>query len=212
MRLKLSDLWAVLYLVTITSFLIFGTTTFVSLTKAFPFPMGFLKIALLGTFGECLKRRLASGSWIPDRLFLRAFIWGCFGILFTWMFPYSDGGVMTLIKQRLWPDGSGLWLAFSKSLWVNFIGGFLFSMMFVHYWLDIMLAQKKFCYPWNILARPENIRWGKIVILTMLLWWILAHTITFSLPPEWRVVCSGYLAITLGYILSLAATPKPENK
>jgi len=209
-QFKLSDLWATIYITAITSFLVLKTAEFVSLTRTFPELMGFLKIALLGTFGECLKRRMTVKSWIPEQLIVRAVVWGGFGIWFTSIFPFCDGGVTTLINQGLWLKGPEFWLAFSKSFWANIGSGFLFFMMFVHYWIDIMLARKTFLWPWDrdVIGNPKAAKWAKVVMPSMVLFWVPAHTITFCLPPEWRVISAAVLAIALGFILSLAASKK----
>ncbi len=90
------------------------------------------------------------------------------------------------------------------STWINLFAGFGFFMMFVHYWTDSMLV-RGFHAPWQLLGRPETVRWGKVILISIVLFWIPAHTFTFLLPPVWRILFAAYLGIALGLILSFAA-------
>ncbi|MEL7656378.1 MAG: Mpv17/PMP22 family protein, partial [Bacillota bacterium] len=44
---------------------------------------------------------------------------------------------------------------------------------------------------------------GFTIIKTIPLFWIPAHTITFSLPGEYQIVVAAFLSIVLGIFLSL---------
>ncbi len=200
MKLKLSDLIALLYFAAITAFIFLAKDTFIYLTKTYPYPMGFIKVGLLATFGECLKYRLTNHKWIPYKICLRFLVWGLFGIWFAAAFPYSDGGVVALDNGGLWPGASAL----SKSAWINILGGYAFFMMFIHYWMDTMIAEGP-CWPWKIFGTPQSVKWAKIVFIAMFVWWLPAHTFTFSQPPEWRVVIAAYLSVSLGLILAFAS-------
>ena len=203
-KLRWSDLLAAMYFIVITLLLFLQRDQFISLTKAYPYLLGFLKVALLATFGECLKHRIGSDkSWIPSRIVIRFFVWGLFGMWFTWAFPHTDGGVTALIAQGFWPNGSAVWLAFSKSLSINILSGYAFFMMLIHFWFDVMI-DKRFCSLWGVFGESEARRWAKRVILSIPFFWLGAHTGTFSLPPEWRIVCAAYLAVCLGATLAFA--------
>jgi hypothetical protein len=43
-----------------------------------------------------------------------------------------------------------------------------------------------------------------VVVKTIPFFWIPAHTITFLLPPEFRIIAAAFLSIALGIILSFA--------
>jgi len=51
-------------------------------------------------------------------------------------------------------------------------------------------------------------QWGFVFKKTIPLFWIPAHTITFILPEEWRVLFAALLGVALGVLLSLAGTKK----
>lgn len=198
--MRLSDGVGALYLGAITAFIVFQNELFIRLTETYPYPMGFAKIALLATFGECLRHRLTTGHWIPDKIAVRVLVWGGFGLWFTAAFPFVAGGVQAISASHLWVPANPFWM----SVWINLIGGYAFFMMFTHYWIDTMIVQG-FCWPWEVLGRPKTQRWAKIVFISLILFWIPAHTITFSLPPALRVTSAAYLSIALGIILSFAA-------
>ena len=60
----------------------------------------------------------------------------------------------------------------------------------------------------SLLELVETFRWHTfisfVVIKTIPLFWIPAHTITFLLPAALRVVMAAYLSIVLGVILVYA--------
>jgi hypothetical protein len=188
------------YVGAITAFIVFQNELFISLTERYPYPIGFAKIALLATFGECLKYRLTTWQWLPAKIAIRFLVWGLFGLWFTAAFPFVAGGVQALSAGHLWASASPFWM----SIWINLIGGYAFFMMFTHYWIDVMIAEG-FCWPWEVLGRPETSRWARIIFISLVLFWIPAHTLTFSLPPALRVTSAAYLSIALGIILSFAA-------
>lgn len=194
------DLLGALYLGVITAFIVIKTDLFITLTQAYPYPMGFAKIALLATFGECLRHRLTTANWLPSKIALRFLVWGGFGLWFTAAFPFVDGGVKAISAGGLWLSDNAFWM----SLWMNALSGYGFFMMFIHYWIDTMLTNG-FCWPWDVLGKPGTGRWSKIIFISLIVFWVPAHTLTFSLPPALRVACAAYLAIALGIILSFAA-------
>jgi hypothetical protein len=198
---RLPDLLGAAYFLAITGLLVTEPSLVAALTKAHPYAMGFVKFAILATFGECLKNRLTAGQWIPSALPVRALIWGLFGVWITAAFPFMDGGMRTLAALHLWPAAPA---AFWMSTWINLFAGFGFFMMFVHYWTDSMLV-RGFHAPWHLLGWPETVRWGKVILISIVLFWIPAHTVTFLLPPVWRILFAAYLGIALGLILSFAA-------
>lgn len=55
---RIGDLIALFYILVLVFLLVFFKDKFIYLTKTYPYWMGFLKVALLATFGECLKMRM----------------------------------------------------------------------------------------------------------------------------------------------------------
>ena len=194
------DILGLLYFIAVSLGLYFYSGQIGSLTHSHPAPMYFAKFFLLASFGECLKTRLSSGSWIPHRLWLRAPVWGLFGVWIGAGFVLADDGVTGLVAKGLWMDGLR---PFSISLWSNFLSGYAFFMMFTHYWVD-HLIEGEMIWPWELMGRPATTGWAKVVFISLAAFWLWAHTITFNLPPSFRVVFAAYLSVALGLILAFA--------
>lgn len=181
---------------------------FAETTRAFPFTMGFVKIAILGTMGELLGARLALGKWrlVGIRLHQRFLVWGVLGWVFTVVFPLFSFGVEGLLSQGLVPGaGSALLAAFWKSLFMNVI--FAFPMMVFHRTTDTLIERGQLFSAWPLVEVFNGIDWKnmiRIVGAACLWFWVPAHTFTFMLPPEFRVVCAALLAVALGCILGIA--------
>ncbi len=181
----------------------FGVTT-----KAHPFAMGFVKLFFLGTFGEILKYRFAKGTWILDKVIQRALVWGVFGLWFTLAFAGFSALVGGLVAIHLWPasvaESSGtLWMAFSKSLWINFLGMFGPGMMIAHEYCNYLIKNGWKSWGLKKFADQADARFLLSFIPKTLLFWIPAHTFTFAMPAEWRVFIAAVLAIVLGFLLSV---------
>jgi len=181
---------------------------FKSLTLSYPFVMGFLKIATLGTMGELLGGRIVTGQWRLSgiRLYQRALVWGFLGLVFTAVFPLFSFGVDGLLGVGLIPGaGSALAAAFWKSVFLNLIFGF--PMMVFHRITDTLIGRGELFGIWPLADVTGSIDWRnmfRIVGAACFWFWIPAHTITFLLPPEFRVVSAALLAVILGAILGFA--------
>jgi len=189
-----------------------GRSLFVSLTSNHPVLMGFIKFAILATMGEFLVRRITKGEWAfkGTRLCQRALVWGFLGILFTYVFPIYSSGIDFLVSKKMLPIFeagflSVISIAFWKSTWMNML--FAFPMMSFHRITDTLIDRKKLFSKWPFLQVWNSIDWNnmwKIVAPTILWFWIPAHTITFCLPPEFRIIMAAGLSICLGAILAFA--------
>lgn len=187
-------------------------TLFIALTTSYPIIMGFIKFFILATLGDVIARRIVSGSWKLKNMHLleRAFIWGMLGILFTFIFPIFSAGVDALILKKLLPifvtePFASISTAFWKSLWINII--FAFPMMVFHRITDTLIDQRKLFTKWPFLKIWKNIDWDNMwnfVAPTVIWFWIPAHTITFYLPPEFRIIMAAGLSLCLGAILSFS--------
>ena len=189
-----------------------GRAAFISLTSNNPVLMGFIKFAILATMGELLVRRITKGDWVfkGTRLYQRAFIWGFLGILFTYVFPIYSSGIDFLVSKKMLPvfeSGylSVISIAFWKSTWMNML--FAFPMMTFHRITDTLIDKKRLFSKWPFLEIWNGIDWNnmwKIVAPTVLWFWIPAHTVTFCLPSEFRIITAAGLSICLGAILAFA--------
>jgi hypothetical protein len=184
---------------------------FVLLTRTHPYLMGFAKVARLATMGELLAVRIGRGEWkAPAGLWMKAVIWGFLGMSFTLTFDVFGGGVLAAAGHGLLPAGGTFVTALVTSAVMNIC--FAPTMMTFHRVTDtfIELAEGRF----GALGRVRladvtaQIDWSGylsfVIIRTIPIFWIPAHTITFMLPSEYRVLCSAALSIALGAILSFA--------
>lgn len=185
-----------------------GRELFEAVTRAHPYAAGFAKIALLGTMGELLGKRLARGRWslAGIRLWQRVLVWGFLGVVFAAVFPLFSFGVDGLLAAGLLP-GQGVALATAawKSFFMNVI--FAFPMMVFHRVTDGLIDRALLFSRWPLVDVFVAIDWPSMfrVVAAACLWFsIPAHTMTFMLPPEYRVMSAALLAIALGFILGLA--------
>ena len=195
------DIVGAAYFVAVVAFLLTNADLVARHQGASWYAMGFVKFAMLATFGECLKNRILTSHWIPTKVALRFVIWGIIGMWITAAFPVVDGGVKTLNALNMWPAQP---IAFWMSTWINVFTGFAFFMMLAHYWTDTVLVEG-WIWPWDVFGRAATVRWAKVVLISIFLFWLPAHTITFMLPPVWRILFAAFLGIALGLILSFAA-------
>ncbi|MFT9495667.1 Mpv17/PMP22 family protein [Anaerosolibacter sp.] len=211
--MKKGDFLWLLSLLAVSAILLSPAThgVFIATTKAHPYLMGFIKVAILATMGELLAIRIVVGKWTqPVGLFWRMVIWGFFGMAFAVAFPIFDAGVRGAIGAGLISDfgGSKLATAFFISTFMNLI--FAPTFMGLHRITDtyIELCDGKVgnLSKVSIHQVVEHIDWKILVSFvyakTIPIFWIPAHTITFMLPPEYRVLMSAFLSIALGGILS----------
>lgn len=190
-------------------------STFEMLTREYPYLMGFVKVGLLATFGELLAVRIARGRWaLPVGLWMKAVIWGLLGMSFTLMFPVFGGGVAAATVAGLLPQAGGVAGKVLGALLISTMMNICFApvMMGFHRITDtfIDLAEGRFGGLARVsLARVvAHIDWygfvSFVLLRTIPLFWIPAHTITFLLPAEYRVLFSALLSVALGAILSVA--------
>lgn len=193
-----------------------GLESFMEASRLHPLIMGFIKFFILATLGEILGRRLALKKWQLGSisLFKRALIWGAFGYVFAFVFPIFSAGVEELNKMGLLYTFKGGTLelisrAFWKSFFINSI--FAFPFMTLHKITDTLIDRGLLFSKWPFLSIWKGLDWDtqwKKVAPTIAWFWLPAHTITFSLPSEFRILLAAYLGIALGVILSFFNSSK----
>jgi hypothetical protein len=200
---------------------------FLGATRAHPYLMGFVKVGVLATMGEWLARRVAGGSWAaPAGICWRAFVWGLFGVAFALVFEVFATGTAAVIGEGLLPVfADGFPADLSRAFWTSSLMNLIFAPVFMAFhrvtdgyidagngtvsgMMDVRLA--------DVLRRIDGVGFVSFVLLrTIPLFWIPAHTVTFLLPSEYRVLVAAYLSIALGAILAFArlrqAPPTPAG-
>ena len=182
---------------------------FMNFTNSHAYLAGFFKFFILSTMGELLSIRIVTRNWItPKGLIFRSLIWGFLGMAIVLMFGIFSGGVTAAIAQGILP-GKG-----SKFIWALLVSTtmnitFGPAMMIFHRFTDTFIDMK---YEKNnditISSITKRIEWGGffsfVILKTIPLFWIPAHTIVFLLAPEYRVIAAAFLSIALGGILAFA--------
>lgn len=179
---------------------------FLAATRAHPFWVGFWKFAILATMGELLARRILSGAWgMPAALPQRALVWGLLGLAIVLAFEVYAGGVKEAMARGLLPGGSSrLAFAFQVSVILNLT--FAPAMMLTHRLTDTYLdLEGRGRGPGAVTAAIDWDNFvGFVLFRTIPIFWIPAHTVTFLLPPAYRVLSAALLSIALGAILAFA--------
>ena len=218
--MKKGDVVWIAALIGVIVFLILPTThkAFIDVTTSYPYIAGFLKFAILATMGDLLAYRLVTSEWKIRKGFLfRAFIWGFLGIVIVLIFNIFGTGVANAMKAGLLPgEGYQLAFAFFTSTIMNL--SFAPAMMGFHRITDTYADLKFIQGRKNLTLKKvsNEVDWDNfisfVVFKTIPLFWIPAHTITFLLPPEYRVLMAAFLSIALGAILSFAKAKNIQRK
>lgn len=213
--LKKGDFIWISVLAAIVAFLIVPDTheIFIIQTKAHPYIIGFIKFFILASMGDLLGIRISKGRWEkPTGFIYRSIIWGFIGMAITLVFVINDVGITRALEVGLLPgNGNKLAFAFFVSLITNLTFGP--AMMAFHRFTDtyIDLTYSKRKRP-QISEVIDNMNFNNFIFFvigkTIPFFWIPAHTITFLLPPVYRVLMAAFLGIALGCILSFSKRKK----
>ena len=186
--------------------------------------MSFLKFGILSTLGEMLGCRISTGKYVTPTFGVlpRMVVWGFLGmginmamIIFskgTPMFMQYMG--MTNAVEAFTADGFSmdkLWVALAVSVAMNTIFAPVF--MTFHKVTDAHIAAhngslKALVTPIPMAERLGTLnwqaQWGFVFRKTIPFFWYPAHTITFLLPAEQRVLFAALLGIVLGMLLAVS--------
>ncbi|MCP4748390.1 MAG: hypothetical protein GY874_19980 [Desulfobacteraceae bacterium] len=183
--------------------------------------ISFIKFAILATAGEMIALRISCGSYYNREFGLlpRAIVWGVLGLLIKMMFIVFANGVPVLWSYLEFPadrafSRSGLtFLKFAGAFSISLAMNLVFSpLLFVihnitdehirrcggslkHFFSKIQVHDILINLNWSIL-------WNFALKKTIPFFWLPAHTITFLLPSEHRILAAALLSIMLGVILS----------
>ncbi len=178
---------------------------YLELVGKHPLYMAIIKFAILGTLGEFVSK------WVIHKKFFVPFdiktilwkfvVWGTLGACIQYAFVGISGFLDVLVKGNYLPSafsappvGNKFIRAFGSSVFINLQFG-LFLVLF-HRVLD------------NIILKEKNWKGLDKGLLSLLWFWIPAHTITFSLPKDLRTLMAAGLSVVLGLILGFFNRPK----
>lgn len=218
-KFELGDLIWILALGCIATFLILPAThaIFMANTKSHPYIMGFIKVSILATMGELLALRIVTNEWKKTSgMLYRGIIWGFIGMTFVIVFDIFFGGVTGSIAKHLLPgtSDSKLLTAFLTSAFMNltFAPTFMAFHRVTDTFIDMGEGKLSKIFAVKLVDVVGKIDWkgfiSFVVCKTIPFFWIPAHTITFMLPTEYRVLMAAFLSIALGGILAFAKKSK----
>ncbi|HOO75342.1 MAG: hypothetical protein H7A31_01205 [Thermotogae bacterium] len=165
-----------------------------------PFVLAMIEFAVLGTLGEILANLINKKSIKVLSIIYSALVWAVLGVLIKFMFTGFSGFVGGLVSKKYLPDGN-FYNAFFKSFFTNALFGPW--IIIIHRFLDNL--------PKKILRLPTKGLKG--ALLTLLWFWLPAHTVTFLLPEHWQVTLAAVWSFVLGLILGyFSGHSKEENK
>lgn len=194
----------------------------------------FLKFGILSTIGEVIGLRISTGSYYKAGFGYapRFIVWGFLGIGIKMAFVIFASGTPVLMENFMgiknaissmkpnsvfdaFDEGLGfarIYTAFGISTFMNLIFAPVF--MTLHKITDTHILNnggtlKGFFTPISFKTIFPNlnwyVQWDFVFKRSIPFFWIPAHTITFLMPPEYRIVFAAMLGIILGIILSVAA-------
>lgn len=223
--MKKSDLIFITSILTVLIIFIFVspvTDWYMQFNKAHGMVMSFFKFALLATLGEIIALRIRKGVYNEAGFGIlpRMIVWGFLGITINIAFQiFSTGAPMFLAylglsgaPQAMKGSFTTLQLldAFAISVTMNLT--FAPVMMTFHKITDTHISDTGGSVaglfspiPFASIFKNMNwdVMWNFIFKKTIPFFWIPAHTITFLLPAEFRVLFAALLGIALGLILSI---------
>lgn len=186
--------------------------------------MAFIKFALLATLGEVIGLRIKTGNYNQNGFGIlpRAIVWGFLGLTIKLAFVvFATGTPNFLIYMGLENaadamkgdfNGTKLLVAFCISATMNLI--YAPVMMTLHKITDTHIVDnggtiggllRPIKFKEIFVKMDWGVQWNFVFKKTIPFFWIPAHTITFLMAPEWRVLFAAVLGIMLGVFLAIAA-------
>lgn len=186
--------------------------------------MSFVKFAILSTLGEMIGLRITKGVYNKKGFGIlpRALVWGILGMGINMAIIVFSKGVpafiyymgvkdaFTIMEETL--SFKKILIAFSISVTMNTIFAPVFMTM--HKITDTHILAtggtlKGFFTPFHMSKILQNLNWQTqwdfVFKKTIPLFWYPAHTITFLLPGNARVLFAALLGVILGILLAIAA-------
>lgn len=189
--------------------------------------MSFLKFAILSTIGEMIGLRISTEAYTHHTFGIipRMVVWGMLGMGINMAMIIFSKGVPLFMEYMGMTDAadiingelglSKIIIAFAISVAMNTIFAPVF--MTFHKITDIHINNCRGSIRTLITPIPMcrimtelnwAVLWSFVFKKTIPFFWYPAHTITFLLPSEMRVLFAAILGIVLGILLAIAARKK----
>lgn len=189
--------------------------------------MSFIKFALLSTFGECIGLRITHGVYNRPGFGIapRALVWGILGMGISMAMTIFASGVpvfLASLGMENAPAAMVLPLSWQKvfvACCISVTMNTIFAPVFMtfHKVTDTHILAtggtlRGFFTPLHMgdtLAGLDwHRQWNFVFKKTIPLFWYPAHTVTFLLPGDARVLFAALLGVILGILLAVAAHRK----
>ena len=190
--------------------------------------MAFLKFAILSTLGEMLGCRISTGNYTHTTFgaMPRMVVWGLLGMAISMAMTVFSAGIPAFITAM---GGADLVAQFYMEgiTFGKFVVALAISVMMNTFFAPVFMTFHKITdahiaecggslkalitpIPMQRLIKGINwdVQWGFIFKKTIPLFWYPAHTITFMLPGELRVLFAALLGVALGVILAIGLKKK----
>ena len=187
--------------------------------------ISFIKFAILATLGESIGLRIRTKQYNYKGFGLlpRALVWGLLGLYIKISFVVYAKGMPACVEylgienaiNAFYTDAitfKKVLVAFSISAGLNLMFAPIF--MVLHKVTDSHIVEnggtlKGFLRPINFSKHLQEInwkvQWNFVFKRTLILFWIPAHTGTFLLSPDYRILAAALLSIILGIIMAIAS-------
>jgi len=204
-------IWGSAILVISLLFLLPDTNAvYITLNSNHPFVLGFLKFAILAMMGELLVIRIIGKEWKKVKgFFTKMLVWGIIGIVITFMFKLFPMGIQGLIDHDILFVGQGFIGRLLFGLYTSIVANFAFGPIFmaahriVDTYIDMRIEDKDATVN-RVLNKIDWVDFIRLIVFRMLpLFWLPAHTLTFLLPEDYRILFAAYLSIVLGAMLAI---------
>ncbi len=170
--------------------------------SANPITSTMIQFGILGTLGEIIafsiiqKRVTLPCAW--RQLLLKIIAWAILGVVIKAGFTGMKGFVKALIDHQLLPQlfAEGFLWALSVSVFTNILFGP--QMMLFHRLED------------NLIMHQKGFAGIQRSWLTLLWFWIPAHTLTFILPTDLQIGLAALWSLVLGILLGLMRNKKQK--
>jgi hypothetical protein len=189
--------------------------------------MSFCKFGILATLGEVLGLRISTGVYTRKGfgIFPRMIVWGILGMAINMAMIVFSKGMPVFLEYMGLANATSLIngdLNLSKvciALAISVMMNTFFAPVFMtfHKITDTHIlmcggSAKSLITPIPmtkiITGLNWDVQWNFVFKKTIPFFWYPAHTITFLLPSEMRVLFAALLGIVLGVLLAVAARKK----
>lgn len=178
---------------------------YVDLVIAHPIITAMVQFAVLGTLGDIIScwiiQKKVTLPYKTSTLLMKMLEWAILAVCIKYAFIGFTGFIEALSAHQMLPQMTGIERAFALSVFMNLqFGPFLVIM---HRLLDNIVLQKK---NWN------NIDKGMV---SLLWFWVPAHTLTFALDKPYQIGLAALWSVVLGIILgfyNMKKVPDIKNK